>query len=57
MVEDRIFLVSVSSMDIGFEVYKIRKFICIELELSFHLFNEAGLSSARSFSSNLPVYP
>jgi hypothetical protein len=57
MVEHWIFLFSVSSMDIGFEVYKIRKFICIELELSFHLFNEASLSSARSFSSNLPVYP
>lgn len=46
-----------SSKDIGFEVYKIRKFICAEFELSFHLFNEASLSSAHSSSSGLPVYP
>lgn len=57
LVEDRIFFFLVSSKAIGFEVYKIRKFICAEFELSFHLFNEAGLSSARTFSSGLPVYP
>ena len=56
LVEDMIFFL-VSCKDIGFEVYKIRKFICVEFELSFHLFNEASLSSARSSSSGLPVYP
>ena len=57
MIEDRIFIFSISSKAIGFEIYRIRKFVCDELELSFHLFNDSGLASARSFSSNLPVFP
>ena len=57
LIEDRIFLFSVSSKAIGFEIYRIREFVCDELELSFHLFNDSGLASARSFSSNLSVFP
>ena len=57
MIEDRIFIFSVSSKAIGFEIYRIRKFVCDELELSFHLFNDSGLASARSFSSNLLIFP
>ena len=57
LIEDRIFLFSISSRAIGCEIYRIRKFVYDELELSFHLFNDSGLASARSFSSNLSVFP
>lgn len=55
LVEDRVFLVSCK--EVGFEIYKIRKFSCDDFELSFHLFNETSLAAARSLSSCKPVFP
>lgn len=56
-LEDRIFLFSVSCKQVGLAVYKIKQFSCVEFELFFQLFNDSGLSFARSRSSNDPVFP
>lgn len=42
----------VSCKEVGFEVYKIRKFECEDFKLSFHLFNDCSLATARSLSSS-----
>lgn len=57
LIEDRIFLFPVSCKEVGFEIYKIRRFVCVNFELAFNLLNESGLSFARSFTSNLSVFP
>lgn len=57
LVEDRIFLFLVSSKAVGFEVYKLKKFACSEFELFFQLFNDSGLSFARSHICSKPVFP
>ncbi|CAD6270538.1 unnamed protein product [Miscanthus lutarioriparius] len=44
LVEERIFLFSVSCKETGFEIYKLRAFKCVEFELFFQLFNDSGLS-------------
>jgi hypothetical protein len=56
-IEDRIYHFSVSCKKIGFEIYKIRSFKCLEFELFFQLFNDSGLSFARMHISCLPVFP
>nr|AWA45197.1 hypothetical protein SS81E14_000014 [Saccharum spontaneum] len=53
-IEDRIFFFLVSSKHIGFQVYKIRNFVCNEFELFFQLYNEAGLSFARAHINPKP---
>lgn len=57
LVEERIFLFSVSCKEVGFEIYKLRTFKCADFELFFHLFNDSGLSFARSHTSCSPVFP
>jgi hypothetical protein len=53
-IEDRIFFFLVSSKQIGFQVYKIRNFVCNDFELFFQLYNEAGLSYARAHINPKP---
>lgn len=55
--EDRIFFFLVSNKRVGLEIYKIKSFSCAEFEVFFHLFNENGLSRARSHSSSVPSFP
>jgi hypothetical protein len=57
LLEDRIFLFSVTCKEVGFEIYKIRKLSCVDFEISFHLFNDSGLASARSLSTDKPSFP
>ena len=52
LVEDGVFLFMVSCKEVGFGVYKIRKFECEDFKLSFHLFNDSSLVAARSLSSS-----
>lgn len=56
-VEDRIFLFSCSCKKVGFEIYRLKSFKCVEFELFFQLFNDSGLAFARSHSSCSPVFP
>jgi hypothetical protein len=44
-------------MKVGFEIYKLRKFSCLKFELSFYLFNDAGLAMARLLSCGKLVFP
>lgn len=57
LVEDRIFLFTVSCKRVGFEIYKMRSFHCVEFELFFQLFNDSGLAFACSHSSCSPIFP
>lgn len=54
LLEDRIFLFSVSCKLLGLEIYNIRRFSCDEFELSFHLLNDKGLDAARLLASDKP---
>lgn len=56
-LEDRIFLFTVSCKAVGLAVYNIRCCSCSEFEFFFQLFNESGLSLARSHVSNEVVSP
>ncbi|CAD6266675.1 unnamed protein product [Miscanthus lutarioriparius] len=51
LIDERIFLFTISCKEVGFEVCKIRSFECADYKLSFHLFNEAGLASANALVS------
>lgn len=53
---DRVFLFLVSCKKVAFEIYNLYKFSCLEFELSFHLFNVAGLVVARLFIDGKPQF-
>lgn len=56
LVEERIFLFTVSCKKVGFEIYKLRTLKCVEFELFFQLYNDSGIAFARARTDCAPVF-